>query len=82
MQDYAVERLYRDVRLFRLYEGTSEIQRLVIARGMIRDAHRMHNAEVGHLVLYHMMIPWAMSAKVTAPHRADNQLEIRYVTVD
>jgi peptide/nickel transport system substrate-binding protein len=49
---------------------------------MIRDAHRMHNAEVAHLVLYHMMIPWAMSAKVTAPHRADNQLEIRYVRVD
>jgi peptide/nickel transport system substrate-binding protein len=51
-------------------------------RGMIRDAHRMHNAEVAHLVLYHMMIPWAMSAKVSAPHRADNQLEVRYVTVD
>ena len=51
-------------------------------RGMIRDAHRMHNAEVGHLVLYHMMIPWAMSSKVSAPHRADNQLQVRYVTVD
>jgi len=32
MADYAVERFYRDVRLFRLYEGTSQIQQLVIAR--------------------------------------------------
>lgn len=38
MQDYAVERLYRDVRLFRLFEGTSQIQQLVIARGMIKKA--------------------------------------------
>ncbi len=38
MSEYAVERLYRDVRLFRIYEGTSQIQQLVIARNMIRDA--------------------------------------------
>ena len=38
MQEYAVERFYRDVRLFRLYEGTSQIQQLVIARGMIKQA--------------------------------------------
>jgi acyl-CoA dehydrogenase len=38
MQEYAVERFYRDVRLFRLYEGTSQIQQLVIARHMIRNA--------------------------------------------
>jgi len=37
--DYGVERFYRDVRLFRLYEGTSQIQQLVIARNMIRE-HR------------------------------------------
>ena len=36
--DYAVERFYRDVRLFRLYEGTSQIQQLVIAREMDRGA--------------------------------------------
>jgi acyl-CoA dehydrogenase len=36
--DYGVERFYRDVRLFRLYEGTSQIQQLVIARHMIREA--------------------------------------------
>ncbi|WP_146208961.1 acyl-CoA dehydrogenase family protein, partial [Azospirillum sp. TSO22-1] len=29
---------YRDVRLFRIYEGTSQIQQLVIARNMIRAA--------------------------------------------
>ena len=32
-----VERLYRDVRLFRIYEGTSQIQQLVIAREMLRS---------------------------------------------
>mgnify|MGYP006266160525 CR=1 FL=1 len=37
MAEYAVERLYRDVRLFRIYEGTSQIQQLVIGRQMIRD---------------------------------------------
>lgn len=35
--DYAAERFYRDVRLFRIYEGTSQIQQLVIARNMMRE---------------------------------------------
>ena len=35
--DYPVERFYRDVRLFRLYEGTSQIQQLIIARNMVRE---------------------------------------------
>jgi len=38
ISEYAVERFYRDVRLFRLYEGTSQIQQIIIARNMIRDA--------------------------------------------
>ena len=36
MSDYSIERFYRDVRLFRIYEGTTQIQQLVIARNMIR----------------------------------------------
>jgi acyl-CoA dehydrogenase len=36
--DYGVERFYRDVRLFRIYEGTTQIQQLVIARNMIKEA--------------------------------------------
>ena len=35
-----VERIYRDVRLLRLYEGTSEIQRLIIVGGLVRQAQR------------------------------------------
>lgn len=35
--DYRIERFYRDVRLFRLYEGTSQIQQLIIARNMMRE---------------------------------------------
>jgi acyl-CoA dehydrogenase len=35
--DYGIERFYRDVRLFRLYEGTSQIQQLVIAREVLKD---------------------------------------------
>jgi len=38
MAEYAVERFYRDVRLIRIYEGTSQIQQVVIARNMIRSA--------------------------------------------
>ncbi|MBC7269255.1 MAG: acyl-CoA dehydrogenase family protein [Streptomyces sp.] len=38
MREVAVERFYRDARLFRLYEGTSEIQRLIIAKQMVRAA--------------------------------------------
>ncbi|MGF6637376.1 acyl-CoA dehydrogenase family protein [Paraburkholderia sp. BL10I2N1] len=38
MSEYGIERFYRDVRLFRIFEGTSQIQQLVIARNMIREA--------------------------------------------
>lgn len=37
ISEYAIERFYRDVRLFRLYEGTTQIQQVIIARNMIRE---------------------------------------------
>lgn len=40
MRGVAVERIYRDVRLLRLYEGTSEIQRLIIGSNLVKAAAR------------------------------------------
>ncbi|MBK7249413.1 MAG: acyl-CoA dehydrogenase family protein [Gammaproteobacteria bacterium] len=36
MAEYGIERFYRDVRLFRIFEGTTQIQQLVIARNMVK----------------------------------------------
>jgi alkylation response protein AidB-like acyl-CoA dehydrogenase len=41
VKEYAVERYYRDARIMEIYEGTSEIQRLVIARSLLRDGVRV-----------------------------------------
>ncbi|MFC6589858.1 acyl-CoA dehydrogenase family protein [Sulfitobacter pacificus] len=37
MEEYGIERFYRDARLFRIYEGTTQIQQLVIARNMLKS---------------------------------------------
>jgi acyl-CoA dehydrogenase len=36
ISDYAVERFYRDVRLFRIFEGTTQIQQLIIGRALAK----------------------------------------------
>ena len=38
MRDYPVEKFMRDAKITQIYEGTNEIQRLVIAREMVREA--------------------------------------------
>ncbi len=37
IKDYAIERMYRDARIMRVYEGSSEIQKMVISREVIRE---------------------------------------------
>jgi acyl-CoA dehydrogenase len=38
ISEYAIERFYRDVRLFRLYEGTTQVQQIIIAKNMMKEA--------------------------------------------
>jgi acyl-CoA dehydrogenase len=42
VSDSGIERFYRDVRLFRIDEGTRQIQQLVIAKHMMRAIQRDH----------------------------------------
>ena len=55
MRGVPVERIYREVRLLRLYEGTSEIQRLIIGGALIREAQerslRSDQTPAGELVI-------------------------------
>jgi acyl-CoA dehydrogenase len=44
MREVPVERIYREVRLLRLYEGTSEIQRLIVGGALVRDQQRASKA--------------------------------------
>jgi alkylation response protein AidB-like acyl-CoA dehydrogenase len=37
-KEYMIERIYRDARVLSIYEGTSEIQRLVIARKLLKES--------------------------------------------
>jgi alkylation response protein AidB-like acyl-CoA dehydrogenase len=38
VNEFRIEQLFRDARITRIYEGTSEVQRIVIARNLLRDA--------------------------------------------
>jgi acyl-CoA dehydrogenase len=42
LQEYAAERFYRDARLYRIYEGTTQILQLLIARNMLKDFAAQH----------------------------------------
>src|SRR3954452_25434766 len=47
MQEYPVERMMRDAKITQIYEGTNEIQRIVIAREMLRESREFLLAGVG-----------------------------------
>ena len=47
MEDYPIAKFFRDAKILQIYEGTNQVQRLVIARHLIRDA-----AELAHLGEY------------------------------
>jgi alkylation response protein AidB-like acyl-CoA dehydrogenase len=47
IQEYPVERMMRDAKITQIYEGTNQIQRLVIAREMVKEQRSSSLAGVG-----------------------------------
>jgi peptide/nickel transport system substrate-binding protein len=51
-------------------------------RKLIADFNKLYFERVPHIPLHHQVIPWAMRANVDVVHRADNQLEVKWVKVN
>jgi alkylation response protein AidB-like acyl-CoA dehydrogenase len=47
MEDYPIAKYFRDAKILQIYEGTNQIQRMVISRSLIKDC-----AELDHLKPY------------------------------
>lgn len=45
MEDYPVARFFRDAKILQIYEGTNQIQRMVIARHLIKEAHNLSHLD-------------------------------------
>ncbi len=50
-------------------------------RALAREVTKLHQDDVGHIPLHHQVIPWAMRSNVSAVHRADNRLTVKWVTI-
>jgi len=50
-------------------------------KSLTREALAIHKADVGHIPIHHQVIPWAMRSNVSAVHRADNRLSLRWVKI-
>ena len=50
-------------------------------KALAREAIAVHKADVGHIPLHHQIIPWAMRSNVSAVHRADNRLTVKWVKI-
>jgi alkylation response protein AidB-like acyl-CoA dehydrogenase len=47
IQEYPVERMMRDAKITQIYEGTNQVQRLVIAREMLKESRALLGASAG-----------------------------------
>ena len=45
MRDYPVEKYMRDAKITQIYEGTNQVQRMVIARNLIKEAGQLEELE-------------------------------------
>jgi len=45
MEDYPIAKFFRDAKILQIYEGTNQIQRMVVARNLIKEAEALAHLE-------------------------------------
>ena len=74
MRDYPIEKYMRDAKITQIYEGTNQVQRMVVARSLIKESHALK-----HLLDY---IPKEVQAGVNDPESLRRQAEETRETVE
>ncbi len=73
---------YKDDKLDAMIAASSKEGDPVKRKAMIKEIFLTHNAAVHHIPLHRQFIPWAARSNIQFVHRADNWLEMRWVTVN
>ena len=45
MEDYPIAKFFRDAKILQIYEGTNQVQRIVIARNLVKEARDLEHLE-------------------------------------
>jgi peptide/nickel transport system substrate-binding protein len=72
---------YKDDKLDALAAASSKESDPEKRKALIKQVFLAHNEQVHHIPLHRQFIPWAARANVSVVHRADNWLEVQWVTV-
>jgi peptide/nickel transport system substrate-binding protein len=72
---------YRNDKLDALAAASSREEDPAKRQELIKAVFREHNEKVHHIPLHRQFVPWAMRPNVSVVHRADNWLELRWVSV-
>jgi len=72
---------FKDDELDKLAAASSVEADPAKRKALIKQAFLRHNAQIHHIPLHRQFIPWAARSNVSVVHRADNWMEIQWVTV-
>ena len=72
---------YKNDKLDALAAASTQEADPVKRKALIKQVFLEHNANVHHIPLHRQIIPWAARNNVSVVHRADNWLEIQWVTI-
>jgi peptide/nickel transport system substrate-binding protein len=73
---------YSNPQMDALIERIKKETDLKLRNQLLEQALMLHNKDVAHIPMHNQIIPWAMKKSVNVTHRADNRVDIRWVSIN